>query len=144
MRERIGNLRCRTAAAESPPPTTVSPATWLIASATVIVPAANAGNSNTPGGPFQNTVFAPASFAANSSLVAGPMSRPILPSGMSGPAMTSGVASAPKWSATTWSTGRTTSTPALAASSIAAFTSSIRSLSSSELPTLWPCAARKV
>ena len=66
-----------------------------MASATARVPAANAGNSNTPGGPFQNTVFASASFAANSSLVAGPMSRPILPGGMSGPATVSGTASAP-------------------------------------------------
>src|SRR6266568_2215200 len=86
----VGKLRCRTAAAESPPPTTVSPVTWLIASATASVPAANAGNSNTPGGPFQNTVFASASLAANSSRVAGPMSSPILPSGMSRPEVTGG------------------------------------------------------
>src|SRR5690606_26992768 len=39
---------CRTAAAESPPPTTLSPSTSVSASATALVPAANAGNSNTP------------------------------------------------------------------------------------------------
>src|SRR5215469_13940913 len=111
-----GRLRCLTAAAESPPPTTVSPATWLIASASARVPAANAGNSKTPGGPFQNTVFASASLRANSSRVAGPMSSPSLPSGMSGPGTISGCASAENRSATTWSTGSTTSTPALAAS----------------------------
>ena len=51
----------RTAAAESPPPTTVKPSTLVIASATPRVPAANGASSNTPIGPFQNTVFAPAS-----------------------------------------------------------------------------------
>src|SRR5579859_913948 len=69
-----GNPSCLTAAAESPPPTTVSPVTWLIASATAWVPAANAGNSNTPTGPFQKTVLASASLRANNSRVAGPMS----------------------------------------------------------------------
>ena len=64
-------------AAESPPPTTVSPSTLVSASATARVPAANAGNSNTPIGPFQNTVRASASFDANSSREAGPMSRPM-------------------------------------------------------------------
>ncbi len=44
--------------------------------ATASVPAAKAGNSNTPTGPFQNTVAASASLAANSSRVAGPMSTP--------------------------------------------------------------------
>src|SRR5437764_9875785 len=96
-----GSLRCRTAAAESPPPTTVSPVTWLIASATACVPAANAGNSNTPGGPFQNTVFASLSLRTNSSRVAGPMSSPIVPSGMSGPGTICGCAPEANLSATT-------------------------------------------
>src|ERR1700735_835549 len=67
--------RARTAAAESPPPTTVSPGTAAIALATARVPAAKAENSKTPTGPFQNTVRASAILAANSSRVAGPMSR---------------------------------------------------------------------
>ena len=69
MNASAGKPSCRTAAAESPPPTTVSPLTALIASASARVPAANAGNSNTPAGPFQNTVFASASFCANSARV---------------------------------------------------------------------------
>ena len=51
----------RTAAAESPPPTTESPSTSVSAWATARVPSANAGVSKTPIGPFQNTVRAPAS-----------------------------------------------------------------------------------
>ena len=49
----------RTAAAESPPPTTESPSTLVSASATTRVPSAKAGVSKTPIGPFQNTVCAP-------------------------------------------------------------------------------------
>ena len=45
-----------TADALSPPPTTVVPLHSAIASATALVPPANAGNSNTPIGPFQSTV----------------------------------------------------------------------------------------
>src|SRR3989441_1135844 len=50
-----------TAAAESPPPTTVTAprfAASTIASAIARVPASNGGVSNTPIGPFQNTVLA--------------------------------------------------------------------------------------
>src|SRR5262249_11170300 len=47
-----------TAATESPPPTTVRPRQAATARATASVPAANAGRSNTPIGPFQNTVRA--------------------------------------------------------------------------------------
>lgn len=50
----------RTAAAESPPPTTDSRSTSLSARATARVPRANASNSNTPIGPFQKTALAPA------------------------------------------------------------------------------------
>jgi hypothetical protein len=42
----------------SPPPTTVKPRHSAAASATVSVPAANGGISNTPIGPFQSTVAA--------------------------------------------------------------------------------------
>ena len=73
----------RTAAAESPPPTTVSPSTAATASAIALVPAANAGNSNTPSGPFQNTVLASASFSANRARVRGPASTPSRSAGIS-------------------------------------------------------------
>ena len=56
-----GRPSARTAAAESPPPTTLNaplPVAPMIASATPLVPAANAGNSNTPIGPFQKIVCA--------------------------------------------------------------------------------------
>ena len=53
--------RVRTDAAESPPPTTVkepfSFVAAIMASATALVPSAKFGNSNTPIGPFQNTVL---------------------------------------------------------------------------------------
>ena len=48
--------RARTAAAESPPPTTDRPLTLLRAAATAFVPWEKASNSKTPIGPFQNTV----------------------------------------------------------------------------------------
>ncbi len=57
----------RTAAAESPPPTTVS-APLAVAStrawATALVPSANGAISNAPIGPFQKTVFASATLEA--------------------------------------------------------------------------------
>src|SRR5271155_412469 len=51
---------CASAAAESPPPTTVTPLASAPASATARVPAANGANSNAPIGPFQKTEPAPA------------------------------------------------------------------------------------
>ena len=48
----------RTAAAESPPPTTLRPSTSVSAWATAAVPLASSGTSNTPIRPFQTTVFA--------------------------------------------------------------------------------------
>src|SRR6266571_5459893 len=103
--------RRRAAAAESPPPITVSPCTALIASATALVPAANAGNSKTPTGPFQNTVFASRSFAVNSSLVAGPISTPSRSAGKLATGTTSCSASGANRLAATRSTGSTISTP---------------------------------
>src|SRR5215471_2476060 len=102
-----GKSSCRTAAAESPPPTTVSPATSLIALATAQVPAAKAANSNTPTGPFQKTVLASAGFAANSARVRGPMSRLSLSAGNASAAYTSCAASGANAVAPTRSTGRT-------------------------------------
>src|SRR5260370_10502025 len=73
----------RIAAAESPPPTTVSPSTRAIASATARVPAAKAGNSNTPSGPFQNTALTSSSFSANSAPGCPPASTPSRSAGKS-------------------------------------------------------------
>ena len=52
------------AAAESPPPTTVVPGDAATASATARVPAAKGSSSKAPIGPFQNTVPARSSTAA--------------------------------------------------------------------------------
>src|SRR5581483_6275917 len=125
----------RTAAAESPPPTTVSPFTAATASATARVPAENGGTSNTPAGPFQNTVRASASLARNNSRVRGPASTPSQSAGMPSAGTTVCSASGANFAATTMSTGSTSSTPRDAASASTAFTSSILSASSTELPT---------
>ena len=76
---RPGRRRCR------PPPPRVKPLASATASATVRVPAANRGSSNTPMGPFHRTVRASAMTSANAAAVPGPMSRPIHPSGTSAP-----------------------------------------------------------
>ena len=55
---------CASAAAESPPPTTVTASVAATASATARVPAANGASSKAPIGPFQNTVPAEAISAA--------------------------------------------------------------------------------
>ena len=130
-----GTPNDRTAAAESPPPTTVNPSTRVIASATARVPTANAGNSNTPSGPFQNTVLASASLSANSSRVAGPMSTPSRSAGNSLTWTTSWSASGAKFVAATRSTGSTRSTSRRSASAMISVTALILSASSSDLPT---------
>src|SRR5690606_1007450 len=104
----------RIAAPESPPPTTPRPSTRVSASATARVPAANAGNSNTPIGPFQNTVLDAATRSANAAAVSGPMSSPIpdAPNGVCSIASagaTTCSASAEKPEATTTSVGSTRS-----------------------------------
>ena len=53
-----------TAEIESPPPMIVMPSTLATAWATVLVPLAKAGISNTPIGPFHTTVFAPRMISA--------------------------------------------------------------------------------
>src|SRR5215469_11141830 len=130
-----GSPSRRTAAAESPPPTTVRPGSALIARATALVPAANAGNSKTPTGPFQNTVAASASLPANSSRVAGPMSRLSRSAGNAVTGYTACSASGAKSAAPTRSTGSTSSTPRSSASVMTFLTSSRRSASSKDLPT---------
>ncbi len=68
------------AAAESPPPTTLTAELSEIARATPKVPAANSGVSNTPIGPFQKIVLARWISFAYRATVLGPMSTPIQPS----------------------------------------------------------------
>lgn len=139
MREPVvGQSSWRTAAAESPPPTTLKPplpVAVTMASATPLVPAANAGNSNTPIGPFQNTVLAFDSRAVKRFTDSGPMSSPILPSGISSAATVSGGESAANFSATTMSTGRWMTSPK---SSRSLRQVSIISSCSSEDPTETP------
>lgn len=74
-----------TTVAVSPPPTiTVDP--FLVASMAASKredePLANAGNSNTPAGPFQRIVLDSSTVARKASFDLGPASSPIHPSGM--------------------------------------------------------------
>ena len=104
----------RTAAAESPPPTTVSApfsVTSTSASARRRVPAANGAISNAPIGPFQNTVRVSASFSAYSSADLGPMSSPMRSAGIASAATVTVSVSAENSRPHTTSTGRTISTP---------------------------------
>ena len=98
----------RTAAAESPPPTTVNPSTLVIASATPRVPAANGASSNTPIGPFQKTVFGPCRAPRRTRPPSrGPMSRPSRSAGIASTGTASCSASAANCVAATTSTGST-------------------------------------
>ena len=90
------------AAAESPPPTTVNAFVSAIAWATVRVPAANRSSSNMPIGPFQKTVRASMITSLNAAAVPGPMSKPFAPSGRRVP----NVAKLPSASTPTMSSGR--------------------------------------
>ena len=136
-----GRPSARTAAAESPPPTTLNPAVpsplpavvSTMAWATPRVPSANGASSNTPIGPFQNTVFALASTCANAATDSGPMSRPFQPSGIFSTGTVRVLASAEKSSATTTSTGSTTLPDSSSRRQL-----SIWSSSSSESPTPQP------
>lgn len=108
-----------------------------------------AGNSNTPIGPFQNTVFEPETAEANRAAVSGPMSRP-MPSvpndedSMASAATVSWSASAAKAEATTTSVGRSMVTPSSFARERYSRTTSSWSASSSDFATPWPWAARNV
>src|SRR5690606_11406822 len=124
----------RTAAAESPPPTTLNaplPVASMIASATPFVPAAKFSNSNTPIGPFQTTVFAEPRSEAKRCTDSGPMSRPIHPSGMESAATVCDCASATNLSATTTSCGMWMTSPKRSSSCLQV---SIIDSSSSEVP----------
>src|SRR6478752_5756705 len=109
----------RTAAAESPPPTTDRPSISVSACATARVPPAKASVSNTPIGPFQKTVLASASAAAKAAADSGPMSSPRASAGISEAGTTDGCGSrSPDGNAvsTTTSVGSRISTPRSAAS----------------------------
>ena len=139
----------RTAAAESPPPTTDKPETLVNASAMTRVPFANFSISKTPIGPFQKTVFASRISFAKFSADSGPMSRPNpdAPKSVSSilfALVTTVSASAPNLLATTMSLGRTTSTPRASARDKYSRHTSIWSCSSKLAPTLKPLAAKKV
>ncbi len=134
----------RTAAALSPPPTTVRavPGPLLreaMASATPRVPSAYGAISNTPIGPFQNTVRAPSSAAVNARTLSGPMSRPRRSAGIASAGTTSCSASALNAVAATTSTGSTTLPVARNFRQVSSWSSSSRLE-----PTSWPCALRKV
>ena len=138
----------RTAAALSPPPTTVSavpapvPVSLLsraTASATPRVPSAKGASSKTPIGPFQNTVRAPCSASVNRVTERGPMSRPIRSAGIACTSTTSWGASAAKRSAATTSTGSSTFPVSRNARQASSW-----SRSSRLDPTSRPWAARKV
>ena len=111
--------RVRTAAAESPPPTTERPSILVSASATARVPSAKASNSKTPIGPFQNTVLAPEIASAKAARGVGADVEPDLVVGDRVDARprsaTGSVPSDGNSGATTTSVGSTISTPVSAA-----------------------------
>src|SRR5690606_31202968 len=72
--QRAARPACWTAATLSPPPTTVKPGQLAIAWATARVPAAKAGFSKRPIGPFHSTVCASESALAKRASDSGPMS----------------------------------------------------------------------
>src|SRR5215470_7160473 len=99
-----------TAATVSPPPITVNADAPATARASARVPAAKAGRSKTPMGPFHTIVRAPPRAAVKRSTVWGPMSSPIWPAGISRiPTVRPRGLSRP--SATTASSGSTSATP---------------------------------
>src|SRR5262245_13741187 len=106
----------RSAATESPPPTTVVPLQAAIASATASVPRLNGSISKMPIGPFQKTVPAGSISSRKACAVAGPMSTPRRFSGKASAATTRDGGSACGRSAARWSVGRSTRTPRSSAS----------------------------
>ncbi len=120
------------------------PVASAIARATPWVPAAKAGTSQIPSGPFHSTVRAPRIRAAKSATVRGPMSTPI----SSGPMASSSRAALgalPSGAVeTTQSTGSTSSTPRAAAWSSTVFATSTLSGSTRERPVALSWARRKV
>src|SRR5262245_3193152 len=130
---RSASPKRRTAAALSPPPTTVNPRHAATAFATARVPAANGATSNTPMGPFHSSIAAPPMSSAKAPAVSGPMSRPLRPAGIAYAATTRASASSLISSATTTSVGIRTRPLSRRRRH-----SSTISGSTSESPTEWP------
>ena len=113
---------------------------WAI----VRVPFSNAGNSNTPTGPFQTMVPARASCAASRVAVSGPMSRIRSSGATSVAAFTVAGASAAKALAVTTSVGIGTCAPRAVMAAITARASSSNAGSARLLPMGRPAANMKV
>ncbi|MPN36840.1 hypothetical protein SDC9_184352 [bioreactor metagenome] len=115
-----------------------------MAEASILVPPANCGSSNTPTGPFQTMVPALATISASLTALFGPTSR------MRSWALTSSMqillarARAETSSATTTSVGSGTSAPRAFMMSMIACASLTRSGSASDSPMRLPEASRKV
>src|SRR5579885_2995429 len=136
--------RPATAAADSPPPTTVTAPPALAsarASATARVPPSKGGVSNTPIGPFQNTVFAATIRARKSRRVAVSMSNTAQSAGMRSTGTSRRSAARARLGATTTPRGSTSFAPACASSACATSTASC---STSDPPTDRPRATRNV
>ncbi len=107
------------------------------ASATARVPAAKRSSSNSPMGPFHNTVRASWTTSANAAALSGPMSSAFHPSSTSTPTWRTS-SSGPS---ATRSCGRRMRSPAASSNERQVST---WSASNSESPMPWPWAARKV
>ena len=143
MGHAVREARRSTAAAESPPPTTVTAPHSAMAFATSREPASKGGVSKAPTGPFQSTVPASAITPANSRTVAGPTSRPSQPAGTL-PSTTFVGTPAASVSAQTWSEGSRTRTSWTSASRRMSRAAWMAVSSTREPPTGTPCARRNV
>ncbi len=112
--------------------------------ATALVPCANDGISNTPNGPFQNTVRTSASASTIRSWLAWPRSTMCQLAGIFSAGRV--LYSVPRVTsfATMTSTGKTIRTPFASAAAMIRRASSTRSGSARLLPTALPCASRNV
>ena len=128
----------------SPPPARLKPLALAMAIETVLVPAPNWSNSNTPTGPFQTMVPAWAMMSASCCADCGPMSKIMSSSVTWSAALRTAGSAASNFLPQTTSTAIGIEAPRLAIFSISILAVGIRSCSHSDLPTFWPMAARKV
>ena len=132
------------AANVSPPPAILKALDSAIACAITLVPFSNAGNSNTPTGPFQTMVPAALSCTASLAAVSGPMSKIKSSSATSVAFFTVATASAANVLAHTTSVGIGTSAPRAFIAAITALASPNKSGSAKLLPIFKPAANMKV
>src|SRR5882762_6694262 len=132
------------AARVSPPPARENALLRAMALASVRVPSPNCSNSNTPTGPFHSTVPADATSLAISSAESGPTSRIISLGRTLSTGFTSASALAENSVATTTSVGMGITMPRFFAWVSRRLQISSMSGSCSDLPTLYPSAARNV